>query len=569
MKKFKQLICGVLVFAMLVVLMSACGSSPAEETAAPAPEQQESTPAPEPENDDADQGEEEPVDNLAISLPLTEGGEEYSYFVSYPDIMSNFFDQPFFDYPAWVELENRTGVHIEWVMASVMAETEIFYVMLNSGDYTDMFSTNLLQNSVDFYVEEDIVRDIKDAVQEYMPNYLHNIELYPELAESIGSESDSGYWCVLHNYTKNNTTQGGLVIRQDWLDELNLELPETLEEYHNALTLFKTELGADSALWINHDGILNSDAFSSAFGITSWVNNAGMLQYPFYQVDGVVKYGHAEDGFRQYLEMMAQWYAEGLVYQDFYSYTRSSTNAPSEIITNGDCGVYTSQAANIHEYDDMIEGYNVVGALTPVMNKGDAVHIDWSESGVSLNGLCVSTAVADDELPLLLKMWDYCCSEEGGMLLNYGIEGETYEIVDGKPMFTETVTNSPMPAFTLALNAYTLGMSGVGVIDRTRELSVYSEKQLEALDRWFRNVDGAYNLPDLMTLTTEETEQFNARFTDVLTYVNTFTLGIITGNEKMSDDVWNNYLSTLDDLEAGVCTELYQAAYDRYMAKKK
>ena len=576
MKIMKQLAGILLALAITLGLLAGCGAPKdsaatsdsvpiARETATP-----EQTPEVTPEEPSVSEVEtsavEEPED-LTVSLPLTTGGESYSYFVSYPGILSNFFERPFFDYPAWIELEKRTGVHIEWEPVSVEAEMETFNLMLTSGDYVDMFASAKLLDSMDYYVEEGVVWDLKEQVQEYMPNYLHNIAQYPELEESIGSESDSGYWSVLHNYTKNTTYQGGLVIRKDWLDQLELELPQTVEEYHDVLTRFKTELGADAALWINSSGILNNDYFSSAFGISAWYNGSGQIQYPIYQVDGEVKYGPAEEGYRKYLETMAQWYREGLIYQDFMSYTSSNTNAPQDIITNGDCGVFTSQLTNMTQYDGMVEGIDVVAAYIPVESKGDTVHVDWTLAGTSTDGLCISTAVSADDLPLLLKMWDYCCSEEGSVLQNYGVEGETYTVENGEPKLSEMVTNSELPAFSLALNVYTLGDMAVGIIDKTREQATYSDKQLEAIDRWKTNVDDAYNLPSLMSLNAEETAAFNEKFSDILTYVNTFTLSVIIGNAVLDDAAWDGYRAELDGMELDTCIAQYQAAYDRYMAR--
>lgn len=578
MKTYKQLVSILLALAMALGLLAGCGTpaQSAAETAAPAAsgEQETTEPVQTPENTlgEASASEveasvvEEP-ENLQVSLPLTTGGESYSYFVSYPGILSNFFERPFFDYPAWIELEKRTGVHIEWEPVSVEAEMETFNLMLTSGDYVDMFASAKLLDSMDYYVEEGVVWDLKDQIQEYMPNYLHNIAQYPELEESIGSESDSGYWSVLHNYTKNTTYQGGLVIRKDWLDQLGLELPQTIEEYHDVLTRFKTELGADAALWINSSGILNNDYFASAFGISAWYNGNGQIQYPIYQVDGDVKYGPAEEGYRKYLETMAQWYQEGLIYQDFMSYTSSNTNAPQDIITGGDCGVFTSQLTNMTQYDGMVEGIDVVAAYTPVENKGDTVHVDWTLAGTSTDGLCISTAVEKDALPLLLQMWDYCCSEEGGILQNYGVEGETYTMDNGTPKLTEVVTNSELPAFSLALNVYTLGDMAVGVIDKTREQATYSDKQMEAIARWSEGVDNAYNLPNLMSLNAEETAAFNAGFSDILTYVNSFALAVIIGNTTLDDAAWDAYCADLESMGLKTCIAQYQSAYDRYMAR--
>lgn len=557
----------LLVLTLMLGLLAACSSEPEVQESASTNTVTESVVEGEvQETTEEEAAEEEPVD-LTVQLPLTTNGESYSYFVSYPGIMTKFFDEPFYDYPAWVELEARTGVHIEWYTVSVDAEMESFSLMLASGEYVDIFASAKLTDSLDYYVEENVIWDLKDMIQEYMPNYMNNISIYPEYAESIGSESDAGYWSVLHNYTKNTTYQGGLVIRNDWLEELGMDMPRTMDDYYNVLTAFKNEKGADSALWINSSGILNNDYFSSAYGISTWYNGSGAIQYPIYQIDGEIKYGPGERGYYDYLSTMAKWYSEGLIYQDFMSYTSSNTNAPSEIITNDQCGVFTSQLTNIHQYDEMVEGIDVVAAYTPVLNEGDTIHVDWTLSGISTDGLCISTAVSQEELPLLLKMWDYCSSEEGSLLQNYGIEGETYVVENGQPKLTEVVTNGELPAFSLALNVYTLGDAAIGVVDKTREQSTYSEKQMAAIDVWAENVDGTYNLPELMSLNADESSQFNAKIADILTYVNSFALSVIVGNVTLDDSAWEDYLATLKDLGIDDCIAQYQSAYDRYMEK--
>ncbi len=43
--------------------------------------------------------------------------------------------------------------------------------------------------------------------------------------------------------------------------------------------------------------------------------------FPVYQDEGTVKFGTLEDGFREYLVMMNQWYNDGLISSDFVSNT--------------------------------------------------------------------------------------------------------------------------------------------------------------------------------------------------------------------------------------------------------
>ena len=44
---------------------------------------------------------------------------------------------------------------------------------------------------------------------------------------------------------------------------------------------------------------------------------------------------------------------------------------------------------------------------------------------------------------LAAKVLDYGYSEKGRMLYNFGIEGESYEMVDAYPKYTEKIINNP------------------------------------------------------------------------------------------------------------------------------
>ena len=587
MKHTERTLCVLLCLTLLLSLLAACGGSQtSQESAAPASaasetveEPAEAAPAEEqpaaeaepqaeepPAEDSAEEPEEEPVD-LTVELPITTDDVHFSYFVSFPPPITEFYEHPFQDYESWVELRERTGVTIDFLPFSVIVETEQFNLLLASGDYPDVFGSGLLTNSMDYYYEEGVVQDIRDAVQEYMPNYLYAMDEYPEFAESVGIESDEGRWLLLHSYTKNTAYNGGLVIRQDWLDQLGAPRPETIDEYHDILTRFKNELGAGSPMFLNGEGMLVNDAFASAFGVKSFYNNRGVVEYPIFQVDGEIKYGPAEDAYRDYLQTMADWYAEGLIFNDFYSYTDSNTNAPNDLILNDQMGVFTTQLMNMNQYNDQMS-IELAGAVTPTLEKGEKIHFDWREAGASTRGLCISTKVEEDVLPVILKMWDYTMSQEGQLFCNWGVEGMTFEYDEnGDPYFTDLVTNSPMPAFSIALNVYTLGGSAVSVIDKSREFCNYQDNQMEAMEVWNSNVDGAYDLPDLMTLNAEESEAFASGFSDIITYVSSFNLQVITGQTVLDDAAWEKYLDDLDAMGLKDCLAQYQSAYDRYLEK--
>lgn len=102
----------------------------------------------------------------------------------------------------------------------------------------------------------------------------------------------------------------GPVIRKDWLDELGLPVPETIDEWTTTLKAFKEKKGAAAPIsFVGKPRVFNelgNGAFIGAFGVTR----------DFYLEDGKVKFGPAEPGYKEFLSLFHQWYADGLLDKD-------------------------------------------------------------------------------------------------------------------------------------------------------------------------------------------------------------------------------------------------------------
>jgi multiple sugar transport system substrate-binding protein/putative aldouronate transport system substrate-binding protein len=112
-----------------------------------------------------------------------------------------------------------------------------------------------------------------------------------------------------------------LMIRQDWLDQLGLDAPETVQDVEDVALKFKEAgLGGDKTIAIlgaSNNGELYS-TFNSTFNCTFGFDPifGAMNAYPgyFYQDDnGDLVYGSTTQEFRDSLELLAKWYELGLI----------------------------------------------------------------------------------------------------------------------------------------------------------------------------------------------------------------------------------------------------------------
>ena len=90
------------------------------------------------------------------------------------------------------------------------------------------------------------------------------------------------------------------------------------------------------------------------------------------------------------------------------------------------------------------------------------------------------------------------------------------------------------------------------------------EDVLDYYDVW--DEVGAWNLPAL-TFTAEEAEEMGSIQNDIVTYVQEFTIKTIVGQQELNDQTWAEYVSALENMGVSKLVELYQSAFDRFMAR--
>lgn len=104
----------------------------------------------------------------------------------------------------------------------------------------------------------------------------------------------------------------GLTIRQDWLDNLNLSQPTTLDELYAVMKAFVTQdpdkNGKDDTFGL---GVSKETNFNAIFGAY------GIIPKYWTEVDGGIKKGFVLPEMKEGLALLQKWYVEGLIAHDF------------------------------------------------------------------------------------------------------------------------------------------------------------------------------------------------------------------------------------------------------------
>ena len=563
-------IVALLLALIMVFAMTACGAkevassmpeeAPVSEATAAEPETvPEEVPA-EPEAEapaEASVAEEVPEEPaIVINYPIFDEPTTFTIWSSNsPDLSEIISDMN--QYLVFEELEKVTNVKWDATLVSFFAASEQFTLMLAAEDYRDVVvrATDYYTYGVDQAIEEEFLIDLGPYIDENMPNLLGWFETYPDLRAGLSSvEGAIGGFPKIY-LEKSDVTSGGC-LRLDWLEDLGLEEPKTYDDLYNILKEFKEKKGASEPLVI-----------SVPTGVQSELLNGYNIGAGAYHVGDEVRFGAVQPEFKEYLTMLNKWYSEGLV-DDLFLSQQSENLFDVSPVLNGTCGVWYGTAAQsmTNILSQSTDPNMRITGITNITVDGSVAHLG-EEGSVYDSTMWSITPVCEDPAAICQYL-DYIYGEDGILLANYGVEGETFNYDEnGNPVLTELVTNNPDFTYSLALNVYCCDRQTPipFVIDETKARNDYNEDQRNSIAVWNEATDGLYNMPKIgMNMTADETEEYNAVYSDIDTYLDENISKFIVGDKSL--DEFDAFVDTLYEMGIQECIDITQGAYDRYLA---
>jgi len=453
------------------------------------------------------------------------------------------------------EMERMTNVRFDFLIPPGGQEQEQFNLIIASGDLPDLMTrAGLYRGGGDRAIQDGVFLRLNDLIERYAPNYRALRESDPMLSRQTVSDSQN-LWAFIPMNDFEDTTWWGPMTRQDWLDEIGMEAPTTLDGWHQMLTGFRDHFDLTTPL-VN----LNNLGYDPLGGI---IAGAFGIWPGFYQQDGIVRDGRLEEGFRDYLEFMARLYAEGLIDPDFPTRDGEGSRA---LFSSGQAGVIFESPDTVGSITDPM-GIPMVGLPYPVLNEGDQLQFRMKQWNIYPNGAtAITTAARYPEA--LVKYLDFGYGEEGRMLFNFGIEGLTFEFdADGNPQFTDYVLNNPDG---IPLNA------GIHIFRAHNEVPSFRFGSLsnpipmqrpasQVVRRaWTAQSEARYNLPPI-EYTAEEGSTLARIESNLSPFRNETILRFIIGQEPIEN--FDSFVARAIELGADEELAIVQQAFDRFMAR--
>lgn len=497
-------------------------------------------------------------------LPLFDEPLEISYWMPVEHDLANLVSN-YSDMESYQWIEENLNVSIDWQQCSTEAKSDQFNLMVAGGDYCDLIDGvfDLYSGGDDAAIEDEVILQLDEYIYDYMPFYTSYFA-DSDLRKAV--MTDTGHFGSIYQIRgeKSNSLTNGPVVRLDWLEECGLEwnkdnLPETLDDWHTILTAFHNQYGAVT-LW-DATGV----EYIGAWGIYASMPGgqgpmaSNLADGYFYDADGEIVYGPTCDRFRDYIETIAQWYAEGLIDPDFI--TSTDRNYETTMFTEGRTGLWG--ANNLQEI--MVNVPNIEDTLTaipnPVIDENSYVYGGYSSYTMN-NATAISTQCGNVEECLVFLDWFF--TREGSILGTYGMEGVTYEKnAEGGFDLTELVNNNPdglsdkvviCMYSTFGAYLYETSYDDVGLTP-TKE-AFYNV--------WKSNWDPDNCVVNNTAFTSEEAAEQTSILAEIGTYGGTVFLEWIIGTRTLDDASWEEYVNTCNELGAQRALELEKAAVERY-----
>lgn len=159
------------------------------------------------------------------------------------------------DLHMYQQLEQDTGVKIAWIHPPVAENKTAFNVMLAQKDLPDIITQEYYVDypgGPDKAIADGVYLRLNELMEAYAPEYWALINEDPEIRSQTRTD-EGNVWCFYMIDSFAQPSYYGPVYRKDWLDKLGLEVPTTIDEYHDMLVAFKDEMGADVPLYMKFE----------------------------------------------------------------------------------------------------------------------------------------------------------------------------------------------------------------------------------------------------------------------------------------------------------------------------
>lgn len=461
------------------------------------------------------------------------------------------------------EAEKRTGITVDYISGpsdfnEVYAEVDQRII---SGTLPDAVMAKLSQTNV--YGPQGVFADLAPYIKEYAPNLQAYINANPDYAALV-TNADGAIYALC----KETPIFADFIgYRADHFETAGVDVSaiSTVEDFTNAMRTLKAYYGADNRNYYPLCGRDEVVRFAAWFGCASNISST--------ESNGIYVSGHYKDGSVDIMadeaytmvETMKLWYDEGLINPEWVAGTSGEADWEATML-NGNGSIF-------YDYYNRAQWFMQNGGpeadpnyQMAVLNflKDNSGNVRKVTTSMKYNDECVTAINADcsdEQIKTILTFIDYFYSEEGIILANYGVEGESFEIADdgGYQFIVDYTTEESTAAGEKRWSFLSDRLTVCKPVDDDAFFQWNNELIAEAADRLLRDE----NLMTSYTLKLTEDESkglsnlvaavYDAQMSGIVTFVN--------GSRTLNESEWAAFQDEMNALGLSRIEEIQLQAY--------
>ena len=472
--------------------------------------------------------------------------------------------------PFYKELTKRTNINFDIQLLPATDTTQKFNLIMASGALPDIVNWSAMSDVAKYGSEgafipmEGYLKSCKNINAVLTNPPIDNLPYSQSILGDI--TASDGHIYSLPVINPSNTIGAVYAIRTDWLKKLGDKVPTTTDELEKVLLDFKTKDPngngkADEIPFVSQPTAVAGGAWNSIFPL---INSFGAhIDLYLDSKTDTIKFGPMDSTYKDGMTYVNKLYSEGLIDKQ---YANTTTDLWTSEVT-GNLGGMTflwpgSGLATANTGLQKLNKDYKMEAMVPVKGPTGIGFKDTYTSG-TLCPLRMSITKANKYPLETMKLVDYLFSKDGSTLVNYGIEGTNYTMVNGKPTYTDNILKNPDgKSPELAKTSQGLKTSIFPWWDSWEpEMEASMPTAPWTVDCWTKySAKGIIEAPlPALSITDQDVGR---ELTDIRTYRDEIANGMLTG--KVSISTYDQLTSKLKTMGIDNVLKVYNDVYKKY-----
>ena len=384
-------------------------------------DESESTAKPEATAAEKAEATEEAIDEMAwlneTGIPVV--NEEVTYKLLAPRTASQ---GEWEDMWIFQEMKDRLGVTIDITTVDEQAWEEKKNLAFASSDLPDFFITGLTSDDIVNYGTQGVLLNLSTFLDTYENSITDRfLSKYPEIVKAIKSTDGNIYYVPTMVTIERERDKRRAYLNTQWLENLGLSVPTTVDEMYTVLLAFKNEdanMNGDATDEIPLSGMFENEYFAMDIPL---LTAFGYVSTRIDLVGDKVVYVPVQDEYKQYLMYMNKLYQDELLDQEYFTQAQDQFTAKG---LEGKFGMYCYWANFVMQPD--VEKYLEYEMIPPLTSEVNDVQMWPAGPAASLSH--TFAIVSSCEKPEgIFRAIDYFYSEEGSIMARAGVEEGTWD----------------------------------------------------------------------------------------------------------------------------------------------